>query len=183
MIINKNNTKYFKWLCNMVYCGEDNRYFKLANKLHNTPFIYLKTNLLLMRDSSREDDGLLLREDFINDKNKDITNIQGECSVFEMLIALSRRIDDICTISIDNKIHRWFWVLLSNLKLSMYDDFNYNEKEIDKILNIFMNRKYDKHCNGGLFPLKNYKGDMRKNDIAMQMHHYLNHHNYSFPKI
>ena len=41
-----------------------------------------------------------------------------------------------------------------------------------------MSRKYDKFGNGGLFPIPKYKGDMRKIDIAMQMHHYLNYNNY-----
>lgn len=183
MIINKYDHHYFRWLCDMVHCGEKNRYSKLTTKLHSIPYTYNKTNLLLMRDSSREDDGLTLRDEYINDKHNNITSITGECSIFEMLIALSRRIDDLCSDSlIDPNIDKWFWRLLKNLKLDKYDDFNYNDEEVVKIINTFTSRKYDKCGNGGLFPIQKYKGDMRKIDIATQMHHYLNVHEYSISK-
>lgn len=183
MIVNKSYKDYYTWLCDMAHCGDKNGYSKLTTKLHNTPFTYIKSNILLMRDSSREDDGILLRTDFIEDKHTSITAIQGECSLLEMLVALSRRIDDLCTDSREySNIDKWFWRLLSNLKLDIYSDVKYNDEEVTKIISNLINRKYDKFCNGGLFPIPKYKGDMRKIDIAMQMHHYLNEHDYSISK-
>lgn len=178
MIVNKNDKRYFEWLCKMVHLDKVKTHDKLLLKLHNTPFTYLKTNILLSRDSSREDDGLELRTDFLEDSKNNITNIEGECSIFEMLIALARRIDDLCTESADNKIYYYFYKLLTNLNLWKYDDDNWDEESVEKILKDFMSRKYDKNGNGGLFPILNYNGDMRKIDIAMQMHHYLNYNNY-----
>lgn len=179
MIVNKYNIGYYRWLCDMVCYKKGTGYDSLLNKLHDTPFTYLKTNTILSRDSCREDDGLDLRKDYINDNKTNIEYIEGECSVLEMLIALSRRIDDLCIDALDDSnIDRWFWRLISNLHLDIYDDNNYNEEKVDKILDTFMRRKYDRHGVGSLFPIPKYEGDMRKNDISMQMHHYLNKHNY-----
>lgn len=178
MIVTKNDKRYFNWLCKMVKLDKITTHTKILNKLNNSPFTYIKTNVLLSRDSSREDDGLELRSEFIEDSRTNITNIEGECSILEMLIALARRIDDLCNETVDNKIPHYFSRLVYNLGLWKYDDDHWNEEEVDNILKIFLTRKYDKNGNGGLFPIPNYNGDMRKIDIAMQMHHYLNYLNY-----
>ena len=48
MIVNKSYRYYYQWLCDMVRCGEKNKYYKLTMKLHNTPFTYLKSNVIFI---------------------------------------------------------------------------------------------------------------------------------------
>jgi hypothetical protein len=181
MMANIYSTQYVNWLCEMVFFGTKEGYSALAKKLQNTPFRYS-----VERDDCRAYDGTGLRYEYkeCNRYAKKIDETE-ECTVLEMLIALARRMDDICCTSLVRSDQpRWFWRLLDNLGLSKFDDKHYEklggDQAVEDILNTWMNRTYKQNGTGGLFPMKNNSHDMRKIDIAMQMHHYLAEINYHF---
>ena len=62
---------------------------------------------------------------------------------------------------------------MDNLGLSRFDDAHFDEGGINYILNVWLDRLYDEHGNGSLFPLREYYGDCRNLDIWGQMMRYL----------
>ncbi len=167
--------EYFKWLCDLVHISGPDSYLILGKELFKTSFYSLVNN-----DNNREADGKRLRKDFLDEENYlDSGALDGPCSVLEMLIALSIRIEkELYKLDEDNKCIEYFWMLISNLGLDQLDDEHYVEKNGDLIFNhvmdIFLNRKYNRKGLGGLFPLKNTKNDQRKIEIWYQMQEYLN---------
>ena len=62
-----------------------------------------------------------------------------------------------------------------NLGLGSMDDRGYDEGEKKKIINRFLDRKYDRNGKGGLFTVKDRPSiDMRNIEIWYQMSWYLN---------
>ena len=175
---NKLKNEYFKWLCNLV--NFDSRYTILAKAMHRKSFYSLIDN-----DDNRGEDGKKIRDIFIKDKSYDLEYSEeqleqvlgGPCSVFEMLVALSFRMEDVlydCEAPI--KSNGYFWELLHNLELDTFTDDKYDESEVyivDNILDSFLQREYRRSGKGGLFPLKNFKRDQRKVEIWYQMMEYL----------
>ena len=53
-------------------------------------------------------------------------------------------------------------------------DSRYNEREVDRILDIFLNRTYEANGRGGLFTIEDCPYDLRAVDIWYQMMWYLN---------
>lgn len=153
-----------------VYC-----YSSLLELLHSISFYSIVAN-----DENRIEDGLQLRNLFC-EKEKLRCNSASffcpneECSVLEMLIALSIRMATWLEATIDEKTEEeCFWMLINNLGLSNYTD-DYDgpvisfEENVDDIIDDFLKRKYRKNGLGGLFPLKWPKKDQRKIEIWYQM--------------
>ena len=71
----------------------------------------------------------------------------------------------------------WFKVMLDNLDLSKMTDDMYFEyggsMYVDNVLNIMIERKYNRKGEGGLFPLKSTKRDQRKVELWYQLNNYL----------
>jgi hypothetical protein len=176
--------EYFIWLYNKI----DNKHTSfrfLCKKLHATPFIPRISN-----DENRTSDALELRTLFIGDHSLDELHtevqyfVKGDCTVFEMLIALSDRMNYLTNESKGPPY--WFHQLLSNLRLN--DQFsdsrlignigegftNTAESSIEFVLERLMNRTYDYYGNGSLFPLKRRPPkDMREVEIWYQLMLYL----------
>lgn len=170
---------YFNWLLNIL--GDYGRnYSILCNILHEIEFYWTVNN-----DDNRENDGKNLREMF--EKTMSIAEIDiipdalcGPCSVLEMMIALSSRIEADITYDPDepDRTVMWFKTMVSNLGLDDCCDENFNfdnhlEDKIYKKINKMLDRKYDFYGNGGLWPLKFTKIDQRKVEIWYQMCSYL----------
>lgn len=155
---------YFLWLYGLI--GKQLRtYYKLCRYLHQKPFTWTVHN-----DDNRYEDGLRLRDAFIEERKLDSTHLEvsyfleEECSVFEMIIALAQRINDLMydLNKQEDQTPRWFTEMLNNLGLDILAD-NYTPKErfdnvtesrIDEIISVLVSRKYDRYGQGGLFPLK-----------------------------
>lgn len=173
------NDLYFEWMCHQI---NDNRrtrgrsYQKLLNYLDSREFIPI-----IDMDKNRAYDGIDLRyhfayyndypakwvEEFLDDR---------ECSIFEMMVALSMRCEDAIMSDSDfgNRTGRWFWSMITSLGLhSMYDE-NFDEFAVDEIIFKFLNRQYSSNGRGGLFTVHNPPQDMRDVEIWYQMHWYLN---------
>lgn len=122
-------------------------YTKLFTYLLMTPFIF-KNN----RDKNRARDGLDLREDFLKERGIQTERLDEnvtECSMLEMLIALSIRVDkEYIGDPSDPNPDLFFWDLIVNSALDYLDNngfdpdlFNYKMDQIysDRI-NMFLMR-------------------------------------------
>lgn len=173
---------YFNWLCNKVHIDqEDKAYWLVAKDLHRKKFYSL-----IEHDENRGYDGIELREDYISDNEYELedreVDLDSECTVFEMLIALAQRIDFETSDPYDlmdrtDRTAFWFWEMMDNLGLTEFDDDSYVELDgqiyVDRIIDDFLERKYSRSGSGGLFPLKSSRRDQRKVEIWYQMGEYL----------
>lgn len=175
---------YFKWLYSNVDRRSQPEYIKLCEVLYNRPFIWSVPN-----DDNRCEDGKDLRETFLRERpgaeNPDIIDefLEEDCTVFEVLVAIAKRMDFILyDLNRSEKTPKWFMCLLENLNLDGFtDEMDSGDalrpaiiKEVDHILDVWLNRKYDRYGNGGLFPIKgNCPRDMRRTELWYQMHAWL----------
>jgi len=163
---------YFNWLCSQVgevHTRETSRtHRRILRLLYQKEFVWLIPN-----DDNRMADGRALRDEFVNELHLDSVDPQWMdlgCSLFEMLLGLSRRV----SFHEDGPPSEWFWVLLQNLGLSVYHDrTQIPEFDIDDILDRVIWRQYSPNGKGGLFPLKHPNGDQRKVELWYQMNAYL----------
>lgn len=167
---------YYQWLCGLVCVDEpDHSYWILADQLHKTVFTWSVPN-----DENREADGRRLRDIFEAETlYQDYSCLQGPASVLEVLIALAIRIESILADpDLGDRTVNWFWEMIENLNLAQFDDENYITRHgkmlVHQILKCFLERRYTRHGDGGLFPLKLHVKDQRRVEIWYQMMDYLN---------
>lgn len=145
-------------------------YSNLALLMYRTPFIW---PCAIHMDENRAGDGVMLRYYF-----KEETGIPCEeysdCSVLEMLVSLSERIDDIAGEPGEQHYYKWFHEMLRNLQLDSEDDENFSAMRASAILNNFMVRNIYPDGAGGLFPLRQPYEDQRELSIWDQMSCYIN---------
>lgn len=161
---------YIDYLIDVV--GRGTEYDGLLLHLYATEFYSLVPN-----DDNRGIDGCYLREKFIDECGPlmEPASIRfGPCSVLEMLIALSFRIQfDLSGGVYDRPASEWFWVLMDNLGFNVFNNIIYSKQQnvelLEDKLDILLNRKYSFDGNGGIFPLNNAKEDQRKVEIWYQM--------------
>jgi hypothetical protein len=127
----------------------------------------------LSGDDNRAEDGKELRREFllmghIPDHVEWRTLLP--CSVFEMLIAFSRRAE----LNSNTSAKDWFWEMLSNLNLAEVNDSeDVSSEEIQEVLEHFMWRNYTADGDGGLFPLRQPPSDQTQQEIWHQFCDYL----------
>lgn len=168
---------YFEWLCNLVCSvSTKQKYESLLLNLYETTFYYI-----LEMDSNRVIDGIELRYRFGREHHiqegviASQLDYKSECSVLEMLVALSLRVEENIMNEHDagDQTGKWFWMMIENLGLhNMTDDF-YDENYIQFSLRLFMDRKYESNGEGGLVVLKNPRQDLRFVEIWYQIMWYL----------
>lgn len=166
---------YFDWLCDLINANDpDHSFIFLCRHLHTLEFYWSVCN-----DDNRAGDGMALRGLF---RLQSDLRIGDEldcdvCSVFEMLVALAICVEEIMDEIEPGDASFWFWMMLDNLGLSDYDDDHFYQrgsiKKIDKILDRFLDRTYQRSGKGGLFPLKKWREDQRTVEIWYQMQAYL----------
>lgn len=167
---------YYNWLIEHIQNAPFNpdSYQLILEKLYDTEFYSL-----IPMDENRRKDGLALKRKY--EKILDIPfdgpyNGEERCSVLEMLIAFSYRIEDDIMYDPDygDRSAFWFWDMLENLDLTSYDDDNFDEFEVDRILYIFLQRLYSPDGYGGLFYTNDPNIDMRELELWDQCGEYLN---------
>lgn len=169
---------YFEWLCELVNADEtsDPSYSELLRYLFLKEFIYI-----LPMDGNRYEDGIDLRYRFGDEKKFDQGMVssyldQTNCSVLEMLVALSKRCDE--SIMYDShygdRTGLWFWNMIENLKLDIYVDGMFDLDEVNDKVDIFLERNYKSNGEGGLFTVADPPSDMRNVEIWVQMCWHLN---------
>ena len=72
---------------------------------------------------------------------------------------------------------QWFWNMIVSLGLGTMTDANYDSNYVDDILQRFMQRKYKRTGEGGLFTVPNTRQDLRDIEIWSQLTAYLNYVN------
>lgn len=182
--------EYFSWLYNLIRHPRSKAYYtKLCMVMHETNFRAYVPN-----DDNRAQDGLDLRQLFIEEGRLDESHLEvqyflkGECTFFEMLVALSRRMNDLTydLISDQDKAHVWFYKILANTGLDKFDDSSsrypelgpVQEAEVCDTLCAILDRTYDKSGTGSLFPLKRrHPQDMRETEIWYQLMLWLDENN------
>lgn len=176
---NEVRNAYFQWLYNWM-SGEryhyDVSFKRLLMQLHDTEFVYTIRN-----DQNRAEDGANLRYRFAKERIIDepvdyiLECLAGPCSVLEMMIALANRCEEdyMDDPAYGNRTAQWFWGMVTNLKLGNMTDAWYDKRYVADVLDKFLHRKYAPDGSGGLFKIRDYKGDMRKMEIWHQMCYFL----------
>lgn len=162
--------QYLIWIGGLQKFRQYGRLFEI---LHNIQFTYI-----LDRDNNRNEDGNDLREDYLIpdcfDKEADKYFYGHWVSVLEMLLALAIRVDDEF-IGDPSEEHPedFLMEMINNLGLGVYRGEKYRENDVIKIVQKWMNRKFDKGGYGSPFPLKYSCEDQRKIEIWDQMIAYI----------
>jgi len=166
-------SKYFDFLCDIT--GKTNKYDMLLGKLHRIEFYSLIPN-----DDNRGADGQQLRETFISEMGPQALSPceDGPCTVLEMLIGLSFRLEfETAQSRWEKTPSEWFWILIDNLELTWCDNNEFLDmtevSQIDEKVSQMLERTYESDGNGGLFPLKKTKKDQRRVEVWYQMSEYM----------
>lgn len=168
--------EYFEWMYQLV-CGNVKRvsYRKLLCHLYDTPFDYS-----IAMDGNRAEDGVDLRYRFGYENNIEGSAIASclddkECSVLEMMVALSIRCEEhiMDNPDIGDRTGKWFLNMIENLGLKKMSDKYFNERYVTQVLDRFLNRDYERNGEGGLFTVHHNRIDMRSVEIWYQAMWYL----------
>lgn len=152
---------YFRELLKIIDRTSVKTYKKTLKRLFDTPFEYT-----MYMDKNRYLDGESLRARLGYD------DLDEDVSVLEMMVALALRMEeDIMTDpKYGDRTSQWFWKMFNSLGLNRYDDDNYDEQDVDDIIDDFLDRKYKSNGKGGLFTFnKKPLRDPREVEIWDQM--------------
>ena len=160
---------YFDWLCAKVLPPNTRIYQDLMRILYTREFEWE-----ILGDRNREEDGLELRQYFVNEtdweKDDDPMWFDEPCSLLEFFIALASR----AMFTTDISVRNWFWTFMSNLNLDEYRQVsNADIPVIDDVLCTFVWRRYDGLGRGGIFPLSDSAHDQRKVEYWYQFNEYV----------
>lgn len=172
---------YFYWLCEMVCVDgryNDTSYYRLAELLFQEEFYWV-----VDYDEDRADDGLEMRNRYRYEGGQEDPG-SGTCSVFEMLVALADRMEQILDeLDGECKTPIFFWQMIENLTLDRFSDEYFErlsesaqrsaEQRILKKLHKWMDRDIDYNGKGGIFPLRQPKRDQRDLDFWYQANAYI----------
>lgn len=168
---------YFEWLYSKIDDGDQNRtYRKLCMYLFDKDFYYS-----IPMDDNRYADGISVRYRFGDECDIPGYLITNEidvkpCSVFEMMVALSLRMEEDMAYEerYGNRTPFWFHGMLHSLGLSDDYDGRFNKDRAEHIVDMFLERLYSKDGRGGLFTITNMPDtDMRDVEIWCQANWYL----------
>lgn len=167
---------YLKWLYEQVadpdFEDQELTYWKVLGVLFTKEFVWIVAN-----DENRIQDGKALRFEFLDDQgitDVDPNWIELGCSVLELMVGLSRRLEFEAD---KGKAHYWFWILMDNLGLSKYNDRRrLPRRQVDDILDRLIFRNYEPSGHGGFFPLRNSRKDQTKVELWYQLSAYVLEH-------
>lgn len=171
----RNVEKYLDWLMGIVGMGDE--YLYLCDQLLRTDYIFTVGN-----DVNRAIEGIQLRQEF-EEGYGFVEELGGkECSVLEMLVELAIRCDGVMfDPAKGERPEYWFWCFMENLKLDKFTNEEYDAGKIDEIIERFNYRYYNSHGRrGGLFAVKEPRGDLRVTELWYQMMWWLNENEKSF---
>lgn len=167
--------KYFEWLKNKVdFLDFPEKYDNLFMALYNTEFIWVHP-----MDRNRAFEGQDLRAEYSNETVSKIPiGISVPANVLEVIIAITKRMNFICSSFDEDKTKIIFWRLIANLGLAEMSDPNYirfgGDGRVEAILTNWMERRYEPDGRGGLFPLAEPRENQREVELWYQMNQYLN---------
>lgn len=168
------NNEYFKWLLQLV--SDKPNYRRLMRHL-----FYVDFRFTIPMDENRADEGVDLRYSFGRERNYGKQTIQTlldcrPCSILEMMVALADRCEEhiMGDPELGDRTDVWFWSMIRSLGLSCMYDSRYDALYVDEVLERFLNHRYKRNGEGGLFTIKgNYRLDLRKEEIWQQLNYYI----------
>ena len=144
----------------------------LFSILHNIMF-----RSVLERDRNREDDGLFLRERFqfpVKYERFIHDFVVKECSVMEVLVALAIRADnEIVGDPAEGHPEKFFMEMIKNLGLYRLVKRRYDERDVNKIIQRWLSRRFESDGRGSPFPVRYDYRDQRGLEIWDQMNSYI----------
>lgn len=159
---------YFDWLCDTVLLHQTHPDHTLLLKtLHK--FVYTPQNDF---DIRRIHKALELRE---YSECYVTPNTPASCLEVLVSIALDAETSVMKDSEYGNRTANWFWIMMQNLNLLQYTDYNFSKYDVEDILKKFVNRRYTKSGNGsiGFTRNRNNRKDFRKMDIWQQFNIFL----------
>ena len=171
---------YILWLGEQVKLDEkDERggYHFLIKALYRKEFYW--TNDM---DENRSDEGKALRDVFAEDCGLDDIpdEINGPCTVLEMIIGLSKRWNgEVSLTEEEDRSDEYFWQMISNLGLEGCTDDKFDPEMVREKLDILLDRDYQDDGKGSLFPLERSKESQKNIEMWYQLQNYLME-NYEF---
>lgn len=159
--------EYFDWLCDQVIKAPGFRERIVLEFLFSKEFVWTVPN-----DDNRAQDGKDLRREFLESWGHppETEFLEIGCSMFELLVGLSRRL----AFEGDGEPDAWFWRMMANIKLTkLTDDRSCSFERVDDILDRVIWRTYNHLGHGGLFPLASSEEDQRRVELWYQMSAYL----------
>lgn len=160
---------YFNYLRDYVTRDKQSKvisYDKLLMHLHDIEFRYD-----IPKDRNRAEDGKSLRYRFaVGLGYDDLPELDGPCSILEMMVALAIRCETIMDDStVGNRTAQWFWGMVTNLGLGSMTDARFDKYLVDEKIDIFLNREYEPDGKGGLFRVRDCDRDLREVEIWYQL--------------
>ena len=188
------STDYFYFLMNIT--GLDDEYEKLCEVLHGINFRFDEDKMLM--DENRIWDGKAMRAIFCEAiypvraeyrwkamKQLDDCFDKDFCSVLEVLVGLAWRIerDIIGDPEYGDRTSLWVKCMIENLDLLDFTNENLKtvseKEEVTDIIDVFLDREYDRFGNGSPFPVHYPRKNMRNVEIWNQMIEWLDENVYS----
>lgn len=169
---------YYEWLIGSIDGGRANAYEDLLHHLFETAFVWS-----VHKDENRAADGIELRYQFADEiipfEVDDPTELGPDyCSVLEMMVALSHRMEDILyDPNFGDQTAKWFWMIVDNLEMSWMDYGNFDERFYAGKIDFVLERAYGRNGVGGFFFTKDPSLDFRNMEIWYQMMHFI-HENF-----
>lgn len=167
---------YFDWLYGQIASVQNRNprqsHWKMLHVFYVTQF-----NGYVPNDDNRAADGKDLRIEFLQQTRYPLDDPYGhwfdlDCSMFEMILALSRR----AAFEDEGSPVEWFWRMVHNLELEKYTDDLFEisiQEEVEEVLDRVNNRNYAYDGRGGLFPLQLATTDQRTVELWTQLSAYL----------
>lgn len=158
---------YLGWLKGFIAVENGRSYDGLWDLLLGTEWVWLIPN-----DDNRIADGLDIRKDFFMESGLQyITPAEYPCSVLEVIIGLSRRLE----FQAGGSAPGWAWQIVCNLELhKLQDPFGPRKAaRAQEILQRLIYRNYNPDGVGGFFPLAWPDEDQRKVEVWYQLAAYV----------
>ena len=164
--------EYLSRLTNMDRTATSS-YWRLFEALYNIDYYSVIDN-----DTNRAIDGVTLREHFDYDTNNKygICTLIGDkpCSVLEMMIALSSKMEEDFLYNDEEYVPIIFLEMIDNLGLSAMTDNNSDQEYVESVIDRFLRRDFEYDGYGSLFVLRHPFRDLRDVETWMAMTWYLN---------
>jgi hypothetical protein len=136
--------------------------------------------MLVSRDDNRWNDGLDLRDEFLDfirnrSLDREAERQAHDVSLFEMFVGLAAR----GRLLTGMEEHEWFAIFIKNLGLDDCSDRAFDlikRQKVRRALRKFNDRKYRPNGQGGLFPLTMPMRDQREVELWYQMGAYIREH-------
>jgi len=159
--------RYYRWLLNFVCDSEEQElYSELLDHLFSTTFVPT-----MELDENRASWGVSLRDEFEDNlgfNRIDIDIAMGPCNVLELMVSLSKQIDNVLyDDAYGERYNKWFWYMVNSLGLNIQND-SFDEGIFYKIMEKFMYRKFEPDGFGSLFWLPGCNFDCRRVQIWVQ---------------